>query len=246
MIGYMGNSFLPARAGEVLRSVAISTNFDLSTSFVFATALTERIMDVVALVLISSFSLLYLNIFPDTIAAAIKGMAVLGLVGLVIVLCSPMFEKYFILILWHLPLPQSWINNLSTQLSYFLQGMRSLQNGRRMASFLGLTALIWLIDGLSAIISAKIVFGLLSLPQALVLLSAMGLSSAIPSTPGYVGVYQFVAVTVLVPFGFTKSSALAFILISQISNYIVVAFWGLLGLWMLKRGKKKAEISLLK
>ncbi len=61
----------------------------------------------------------------------------------------------------------------------------------------------------------------------------MGLSSAIPSTPGYVGVYQFVAVTVLVPFGFPRADALACSLVLQVMNDAVVTFWGLLGLWQL-------------
>jgi glycosyltransferase 2 family protein len=59
-----------------------------------------------------------------------------------------------------------------------------------------------------------------------VFLSALGLSSAISSTPGYIGVYQFAAVTVLAPFGISKSTALVFILISEIANYEVVSFWG--------------------
>ncbi len=40
-----------------------------------------------------------------------------------------------------------------------------------------------------------------------------------------------VAVAVLVPFGFSRADALAYILISQILNYLVVTFWGVIGLW---------------
>jgi len=39
---------------------------------------------------------------------------------------------------------------------------------------------------------------------ALLVLTALGLSSALPSTPGYVGIFQFVAVTVLAPFGIDR------------------------------------------
>ena len=39
----------------------------------------------------------------------------------------------------------------------------------------------------------------------------MGLASALPSTPGYVGIYQFVAVSVLTPFGFSRTDAIAYI-----------------------------------
>jgi glycosyltransferase 2 family protein len=234
MIGYLGNAFLPARAGEVLRSVAISRNFGLSTSFTLATALTERLMDVVALVIISSLSLLSLNLLSDPFSSALKLMAVVGLLGLVVVLFFPLLEKYFLIILKYLPLPQSWVEKISIQVSLFLQGMRTLQNGKKMLAFLILTTLIWLLDGYIAIISVQIVAATINLPQALVLLSALGLSSALPSTPGYIGVYQFAAVSVLAPFGIIKSTALAYILISEITNYAIVSLWGLLGLWKLK------------
>ena len=75
----------------------------------------------------------------------------------------------------------------------------------------------------------------LLLQQAFVLLAALGLSSAIPSTPGYVGVYQFVAVSTLAPFGISQADALAFILISQILGYIIIGFWGLLSLWQFNK-----------
>jgi uncharacterized membrane protein YbhN (UPF0104 family) len=71
------------------------------------------------------------------------------------------------------------------------------------------------------------------LPQALLLLAALGLASAAPSTPGYVGIYQFVAVAVLQPFGFSQSEALAYVLVAQAAIYVVVLVWGVLGLWRL-------------
>ena len=71
----------------------------------------------------------------------------------------------------------------------------------------------------------------------------MGLSSAIPSTPGYVGIYQFVAVAVLVPFGFPRVDALAYSLVLQIMNYAVVTFWGLLGLWRINVGDYSAGLA---
>ncbi len=66
------------------------------------------------------------------------------------------------------------------------------------------------------------------------MLSALGLSSAIPSTPGYLGVFQFVMVTVLGPFGFTQSEAVAYSLISQGTGYLVVTFWGLIGAFKIR------------
>jgi len=66
----------------------------------------------------------------------------------------------------------------------------------------------------------------LPLKGALLLLTALGLESALPSTPGYVGIYQFVAVTVLAPFHFSRSEALVYIITFQIVNYAVLIVMG--------------------
>src|SRR6185436_15077758 len=58
LVGILANNLLPARAGELMRSVLISRHTGLSVSYVLATALTERILDVVALVMISLFALM--------------------------------------------------------------------------------------------------------------------------------------------------------------------------------------------
>ena len=65
--------------------------------------------------------------------------------------------------------------------------------------------------------------------------AALGLGSALPSTPGYVGVYQFVAVTVLTPFGFTRTDAIAYILVAQALMYVVIGFWGSVGFTRYRR-----------
>ncbi len=71
------------------------------------------------------------------------------------------------------------------------------------------------------------------LHQALLLLIGLGLSSAIPSTPGYIGVYQFVAVAVFAISGYAPNQAIAYILVAQAVNMLLVLIWGLLGLWRL-------------
>src|SRR2546425_6485594 len=51
MAGYLGNSFLPARAGELVRTFAISSRSHLTRTYVLTTALAERMLDAIALVL---------------------------------------------------------------------------------------------------------------------------------------------------------------------------------------------------
>ena len=122
---------------------------------------------------------------------------------------------------------------LSDSIGQFLLGMRAFQHPGRALLFAGLTVVIWLTDAPMAIEVGSALNLTLALPQALLLLAALGLSSAVPSTPGYVGIYQFVAVTILTPFDFSRSEALAYIIAFQAVNYVVVIVWGTMGLWRL-------------
>lgn len=240
MAGYFGNNFLPARAGELIRSLMLGQASNISSTFVLATALTERLVDVVALVIIASVSLLSMGGMPDTVYAAVRVMAAAGLAGLTVLMAAPRFQSRLRWLIERLPLlPTALKERLSGLLERFLTGMRSLHSWRRTAGFAAFTALIWLLDGIGTTIGVKIFNLTLSLPQALLFLSGLGLSSAIPSTPGYVGVYQFVAVTVLGPFGIAQEDALAYILVAQVSNFVVVGLWGALGMWRLRGYGKK-------
>lgn len=234
MAGYLGNNFLPARAGEVIRSAALGHKTGMSKSWVFATALTERLLDVVALVLFSLAAVFSLGRSSQWLIKAWKVMGVVGIAGIIVLLAAPRFEGAFRRLLERLPGPTRLRERLLGILAQFLSGMRAVANPYRGSAFAGLTVLIWLTDAIGTMIGAR-AFGLsLTLPIAVMLLAGLGLSSAIPSTPGYVGVYQFVAVAVLVPLGFPRSGVLAYIIVAQALGYVMITVWGLLGLWRLQ------------
>jgi uncharacterized membrane protein YbhN (UPF0104 family) len=116
-----------------------------------------------------------------------------------------------------------------------LRGLRAFHDARRASAFLGLTAVIWFLDGVGAVIVSHALGLRMPLAVAFVLIAGLSVASAIPSTPGYVGVYQFVAVSLLTPFGFSRSDAIAYILLAQVVTVVVIAFWGSLGLLRYRR-----------
>jgi uncharacterized protein (TIRG00374 family) len=111
-----------------------------------------------------------------------------------------------------------------------LLGIQSFHNSRRLMQFTGLTMAIWLIDAAATSLLACSLKIAMPVSLAMLLIVALSLSSALPSTPGYVGVYQFVAVMVLKPFGISPSSAIAFMLVMQVINYVVTGVLGLLAM----------------
>ncbi len=236
MAGYLGNNFLPARAGELLRSMLISSRSRLSNTYVLTTALSERLMDVIALVLGASLVLLGVDPKPRWMEDLSRTMAVMAALGAITIVVLPHTGRLLERILEVLPMPGRLRKPLMQLSEQILLGMRAFHDWSRFGSFVFLTLVIWAADSAAAIVGARGLNLHFSFGVALLLLTGMGLGSALPSTPGYVGVYQFVAVTVLTPFGVSRDAALAYILIAQVAGYVVVTLFGLPGLYILQGG----------
>lgn len=232
MTGYLGNNVLPARAGEVMRAAYVARKENISISFIIATGITERLIDLVTLVVVSAVSLFFVGTFSKSVQGALKSFAVVAIVGVAFLFLLPYFYGLFTQILASFSfLGGSLRTKVQGIVMRFLEGVKVISRPDRGLPFIFFTALIWLMDGVGTVLFAFAFNESLTLTQAFLFIAVLGLSSAIPSTPGYVGVYQFVAVTVLTPFGIRHESALAMILVSQALNLLVVSLWGGLGLW---------------
>ena len=238
-VGYVGNTFLPARAGEVIRSVMLGARTGIAKSYILATAITERIFDVVTLVLIGVVVVPGIGSLPDWLPQAMRVMGILGVAAIVFLLLLPRMRGLATRLVSKLPLPEKWRSKIDHLLHDFLLGAEAFIHPGRAAGFLGLTVLVWLLDATGAVLMSRALNLHFTYPQAFLLLVAMGLSSAIPSTPGYVGIYQFVAVTLLPLYGATRSEALTYILALQASTVLTILVWGTIGFWRLNTGKRQ-------
>lgn len=107
-----------------------------------------------------------------------------------------------------------------------------LKNPNKLVPFLVLSLIILACDGVAATIIGMAFNLMLGFTDTFILLAALGISSVIPSAPGYVGLYQIVAIAVLVPLGFQKEEALVYILGFQGIGYIFIGIF--LGVGFLK------------
>lgn len=234
-IGYLGNDFLPARAGEVIRSVMLGEKAGISKSYVFATAMTDRIFDVFILVMIALVEIPTMPNLPDWLPQAMRVMTFLGIAALAVMLIAPKFENLISQTIEKLPLPEKVKSPLMGMIKQFLMGARCFLHPGRAIGYLLMSIIVWSVDGINAVVLAKAMNLPLTFGQALLLMVGLGLGSAVPSTPGYVGIYQFVATTLMPLFGLTRSQSLTYILTSQANSIVVIIFWSLIGFWQLNR-----------
>jgi len=235
MAGYLSNNFLPARAGELVRSVLISARSRLSKTYVLTTVLSERLMDAIALVLAGSLALWNVNAKPQWMAGVSRTMALAGLAGAAATVVLPRTAPRWQSLLRRLPLPRGMGASLGRIMGQIFLGLGAFHNWRRLSKFTLLTAAVWLSEACATVIGGW-AFGLrISFPAAVLLLAGMGLASALPSTPGFIGIYQFVYVGILTLFGIGRDAALAFSLVAQVSGYVVTLAIGGPCLYLLRR-----------
>ena len=243
MAGYLGNNVLPARAGELLRSVLISRRSSLSRAYVLTTALCERMMDAIALVLWGSIMLSWVRSKPAWMEDVARTMGLVAGGGAVFLMILPHTESLVNRLVEWLPAPNRMRDRIKRMIEQVLLGIRAFHHVSRFAGFAGLTAVIWLCDATGMIVSARGLGVPMGYPAAVLLMTAMGLGSALPSTPGYVGIYQFAAVSVLAAFGIGRNQALAFSLVSQALGYVVITALGVPGLYGSIGGRKLRSLE---
>lgn len=227
MAGYVGNNFLPARAGELIRTFLISSQSSLSKTYVLTTALAERMMDAVALVLWGSVVLLGVNPKPGWLESVSWSTTLIASAGVLAVFILPRTAGLCENLIRRVPMPHSIRERLLHLAGQILAGLRVFHDPGRLARFALLTAAVWGIDAAGVMIGGSAFRLNITYPMAALLLCGLGLGSAVAPTPGYVGTFQSVAVAVLTPFGLSREAAIAFILVVQALGYLVVLLLGL-------------------
>ncbi|GAB4427414.1 MAG: lysylphosphatidylglycerol synthase transmembrane domain-containing protein [Turneriella sp.] len=233
-IGYLGNSVLPARAGELIRSVVLALSTGIRKALVLATALTERMLDAGILLALAFIMLQFTQALPPAVQALWSFLlpVVLGL--LVAAFAAPLLQDFWLKILSLLPLPLSLKHKLQHLLMGLLDGIRVFHHVRLLLLFLLLTCVIWTVDAAVFIALASALGAHLTLPQAIVFTAALGFASSLPSTPGFVGVFQAVAVMVLPVFGVSASKAFLMVSFFQIMFLVILLVIGSYG-WLVMR-----------
>jgi uncharacterized protein (TIRG00374 family) len=220
MIGYLGNNILPARAGELVRAYVLGKRSGTSKSKALATVMVERVVDLwVVLVMLP----VLLCFYPITSWLVGAGM-IAGAIGLAATafLASLMIWGHHLLV-WTLRrlafLPKRVVRRIETVGNGFVAGVRGFRKPQQAISFLSYTAVIWLMEAISVWLMARAFSLPLSIGESLFVIIVIGIGMMIPSSPGYVGTYEFFALSALAIFNISGSSALGFTVIMHVVSF---------------------------
>ncbi|MFK5971437.1 MAG: lysylphosphatidylglycerol synthase transmembrane domain-containing protein [Candidatus Marithrix sp.] len=224
-IGYLGNIIYPARAGEVLKVVAINHFTPLTLGRSVSSAVLDRILDMIVIGLFT-MSVLWIhgNRIDPNVGKSIVVVFILAILGLatLIIFADFLYKK-----IQSLLFKGKW-QKLQELMLHGIEGIQTFRHTNNLIVVLLITVIIFLLDyfWMWQIISA---FGWnLSFEAGLTVGVFLLLSISLPSAPGYVGVYQVACVLALGLYNIDQSLAVAYSIVLQLVSFSVMGTQGML------------------
>ena len=236
MIGYMANNVFPLRLGEVMRALAIGRSAKISRASAFATILVERIIDIFSLLVILGFTVLFHDFPPEIENAGMLIFAGIMLVVIFIVFLLERTEKTLKLVDKVVsPLPVRLRHFIHKLLRSFLAGFEVFRHTHHYAAIIVQSLILWVLYA-GIIYVTFFAFNIrlqndTLLIASLVILVMISIGIMIPSSPGFVGTYHYLAMQGLALFGIPETDALSFAIVLHISNYIPITLVGMFYFW---------------
>ncbi len=249
VVPFMGsiaaNNVLPFRAGDVLRVYALSSHLQVSKSVLLASLLVERLLDLFSLLVAFSVCLLVFDLREDTAGRLVElgayGVFALAMTILTLLLFPRLMEwptmklVRIMSMIW-----PSMHQRVGIFTNHLFAALHHLSNGPRMAILLLWSVFVWGFEGCVFWASAHAIpeieqplVGFLALPVST-------LATLLPSTPGYVGTFDFFAVKSAEALGSSREAATAFAVLVHLILWLPASLIGGAGLalWSMKvRGR---------
>jgi hypothetical protein len=233
MIGFMANNVLPARLGEFVRAYSLGAKENVSKSASFATIVVERLFDGFSILFILWATLLLFP-FPDWVKKGSNLFLVMNL-GMLFFLIFLEIKTDSTVRFFQFTfrfLPHKLRIKAEEILLKFISGLKVFRDVSSLIWILTWSILIWVVTGISNYF-IFLAFGLHPPIQAsFILLVIVCLGVMLPSSPGFVGTFQFFSIVALARFGYDKNIALPFSIVLHACQYFPVT---LLGLYYLKK-----------
>jgi uncharacterized protein (TIRG00374 family) len=231
-IGFLANSVLPARAGELVRPVLFAQKLRISKITAIATIIVERLMDVIVLLVFLLYTFIIIDLPPWMKRG---GVILIGLAALLLIILIALSRRgpggrpageY-------LPfMPKRMREFISAKLTSFQAGLTVFHAKRDIVLTLILSGVIWI----SYIFSAQVIlssfsYDINSFNVSMVMMVFVSLSIMIPSSPGHFGTFQFATILGLGLYGIPKPEALAISLLVQVPIYLLNVVFGVVSLF---------------
>jgi glycosyltransferase 2 family protein len=233
-IGSLLTNIFPLRAGEAGRVVIVSRRVRIPLVQVGASLVLERAVDLAVVLSLLAVLLLIMDVPWPVAATGLALGAALTVAWFGVALLLLFGDRLTSLVrLLTGRLPERLGQFALTTWSHVLQALEPLRDLRVVAEIVFWSALIWIMGIASFLTAIQAVVPGPTLLEASFALVAVALGVALPSSPGFIGVFHLIGQQALaLPFPERYSGAQAFViaLISHAAYYVPSTLLGVLGL----------------
>ncbi|GAB5470110.1 MAG: hypothetical protein Kilf2KO_31400 [Rhodospirillales bacterium] len=229
------NNVLPFRAGDAVRIFGFRKRLAAPVSRIFGTVVIERLADLALLAGVAALGLWLLGSEQGLkgLALAVGIALALGLGGLILAIA---LAPWALRLLARLQQREGRVGSLAGYGLSFMETLSVLRRNYRGAQLAGLTLLAWLFEG-AVFVTIALGMGIVAPPYApWFSLGAGTLGTLIPSTPGHVGTFDYLAATAMEAFAVPAAQAVAFALAVHAVLWVPLTAVGLL--YLLVKGKQ--------
>lgn len=224
VLGLFFNTVLPFRVGDIIQGVMISKKTNIAKSTTLATVVMERFVDLfppIIFIIIGSFFIT----LPKEISIVLS-IVVLS----TLVLCLIFLRKvgpYVINWVENLKFTSGVIGKIVNFLKNFFLVVINMKMSTMLFKVMPLTLILW--SGYSIgmfLICLALGIKLPSIFAGFLIQAITALSVTIPSSPGYVGTWEFMSIIALSIFKVDRTKSVSFGLLSHILGMIPVVVFG--------------------
>jgi uncharacterized protein (TIRG00374 family) len=237
----MANDLLPLRIGELVRAYVLGETEQISKASTLVTIVLERVFDGVTMLLFIGTASLFLPLSDYIRTMLLIGTFLFAGVVIVLVVVAGLRERFDGLI-------HKLLTRLLSLVDSFFHGLSVLRNPTDALAALFFSILAWLFEaGMYATLAQG--FNIESPYPVFVLCTAVAnLITIVPSTPGYIGVFDAPVKAILVLFGVDPNVAASYTLLLHAALIVPVVLLGLVFTWRLGLSvgqlQKRSQVSL--
>jgi uncharacterized protein (TIRG00374 family) len=226
------NNTIPLRAGDVVRVFGFRQTLRAPTAHVVGTLVLERMLDLLVLLAILFVSVLGTSgALPDSFVLLAVGAGLgAGTALLAITLFPGPITAVIQRVVTRLFSRRSWLPRASNAVAQVTASLALLRSPGRALRLLGLSLLAWGLEG--AVFACAAASLHIQVPWAAPWLSlgAATLATLLPSSPGYVGTFDYFAALGFTAYGASAAAATAAALVTHLLLWLPVTVAGLIAL----------------
>jgi glycosyltransferase 2 family protein len=228
LVAYAGNTVLPARGGEVLRVTIMKMRSPAGLQEIVGSVIAEVMFGFVSL------GAMFVVLTWGGVAGAPTGRVAADIAAAAIVVAAAGLALYLAL-------------RRRGHFEAFAARVRPLARASKLLArpegieLLGISLLIWLLEGLTLLLVGRALALHLTVFEALLTAVIAALATSLPAGPGYAGSYDAGVLLALHASGIAGGSAVGFLLLARFVVFVPVTAVGA-GLFLLRYGGLRPQV----